>query len=779
MHALATAPFLALALCLAPAPAHARTRQAGPDLPQPQVAAGDDLRAPVVADLDGDGRQDVVLVDKARDQLLVSLARPGGRLRAPARYATGPRPVDVAVADVDSDGVLDVLVAHQEGGGVPSGVQAFLGTPGGGLAPPVTRTLSGMRAGRILVGDLDRDGHLDFVATPEAVGLPHACLGLGDGAFGAPIPIGDSGSAARVASLGDLDGDPFPDLVIPRPFQPNGVQLWHGVGDGSFVSGGVVTSGLNLSSARLADLDGDGDDDLVTRPFFATAFAHLTRVQLASAPGVFGTPTVVPGAGDWAFDLADVDRDGRLDLAYAATAEPGERAGALKVHYGDGAGGFGPPTSIAVGCGGSRFASNFLGRPRLLSFAFGELDSGPGLDLVLVHPVLDPEDPLFDPADVGRLGYQRNLGGRRFEQHLALGGPDFAGQRLAVADLDGDGADDTVVAGVTAAGAGALGVRFGDGAGGLGAPSAVDLGAPAPFAAGAVAAGDLDGDPWPDVVVASGPGELRVLNGQPGGLPGAPQVFLAGTNDALALDDWGAGPEDEVAVYDVDPALGPVVRFLGLQSGALVERGVLPGGFGDRIRGGDLDGDGSSDLVLDGSASVPVLRVHLRTGDFAFGPGAAQLLDGDPIDFVVADLDGDARPEIVVCVDALAGRGGFRVLWNRGDGTFDPAVAFDAAGPTVALAVFDADGDGRQDVVAAGCGTLAFQLGRPGRVLDGPLVFGARRVPRELAVLRAPGLLPRPTYVAEHEPTDPRELFLVQPRTPLPAARAPRANGSR
>ena len=227
---------------------------------------------------------------------------------------------------------------------------------------------------------------------------------------------------------------------------------------------------------------------------------------------------------------------------------------------------------------------------------------------------------------------------------------------LAAADFNGDGAIDLVVANFVH-GASLL---LGDGKCGFGAPVQVLSDDPlGQYSGGAlsVAAGDLDGDGYADIVAqVSGPG----------GRPPYLGVFFG----------HGDGTFEPPA-------------FVPTESDA------------SRLVIADLNGDGVNDVVGVWSwlamGGTPAASVVLGLGGRAFAAPVAYPIDRDSNDVIVADLDGDGALDLAVsCGTANVG-----VLRGRGDGTFGPQERFPEGGSADGMAVGDLDGDGVPDLVIA------------------------------------------------------------------------------
>ena len=181
--------------------------------------------------------------------------------------------------------------------------------------------------------DLNRDGHLDLVATRRTGQAQSLYIWLGDGrgAF-TPMPPRWSSAGYGPIAVGDLNGDGYPDFVVASHFGQ--IQTVLSDGRGGFTDRVLRRSGAVFVAAELADLDGDGRLELVL-------LAESARAQIfrAETPGAW---TFVQDVGDppphvhsgRALAIADLNHDGHLDLVVAIQG-PG-----VSIYYGDGRGNF-------------------------------------------------------------------------------------------------------------------------------------------------------------------------------------------------------------------------------------------------------------------------------------------------------------------------------------------------------------------------------------------------------------------------------------------------------
>jgi hypothetical protein len=279
---------------------------------------------------------------------------------------------------------------------------------------------------------------------------------------------------------------------------------------------------------------------------------------------------------------------------------------------------------------------------------------------------------------------------------------------LHVVDVDGDGHLDLVSRHLLQ---NRVVVTRGDGAGGFAAATARTT--PIDDGPGAMGLADLDGDGAPDLVVATrigGSEVIEVLIGRRDGTfrmitaPSAvharaqtykPQVFLLDVDEDGAIDVVTAnGRRSAIEILRGD-GRGHLAPPASLALPPLPEGGRF------YLAVGDLDGDRHVDflasLANEASAALLALRGD-GAGGFAVGPVTPLVLPGGAALEALADLDGDGDLDAALTHDARV-----TVLANAGDGTFAPAPGspFDVDLPAYDIEVADVDGDGRADLVVA------------------------------------------------------------------------------
>ncbi len=266
---------------------------------------------------------------------------------------------------------------------------------------------------------------------------------------------------------------------------------------------------------------------------------------------------------------------------------------------------------------------------------------------------------------------------------------------IAAGDLDGDGRPDLVVT-FEDGGPGALDVLLSNGGAAFAPPVRYQAG-PDPRE---VALGDLNGDGKLDIAVTNQVGGVSVLlNDGKGALGPAATYGLASETFSIAIGDLnGDGRLDVAAAYGLGVAI-----FLNLGKGVLAAPVVYPAGQEPfSIVVGDLNGDGWADVaVSDGSGKdVYVLR---NKGKGAFAPAVGYTAGPAPTYMVGTDVDGDGKLDLAV--EVLGQSVAFALLMNQGNGAFGAPINVTTTpddpygGPQV---TGDFDGDGKPDLALIG-----------------------------------------------------------------------------
>jgi len=279
-------------------------------------------RDQVLGDVDGDGDLDLITTGSLYG-CRIFLNNGAGHYTFKTGVVTAQTPSGVALADVDNDGDLDMLVGDADNASVAvcrnDGAGNFIGSATG-----AQNVMVGTRPVGVAAGDLDGDGDLDFATANAGSNTATVWFNTGGSPYlytaATTVAMG-AGPTALV--LADIDNDGDLDLITSNggtATNPLGeVHVSRNSGTGTFGAYTTVAVGLQPTELQLADIDGDGDLDLLT----ANAGAASVSVRLNGGSGTFtGTTTLALPAGSAPTGLraGDLDADGDLDLLVAQGA---------------------------------------------------------------------------------------------------------------------------------------------------------------------------------------------------------------------------------------------------------------------------------------------------------------------------------------------------------------------------------------------------------------------------------------------------------------------------
>jgi len=163
--------------------------------------------AVAVADLNGDGQPDLVVLNPDAGSVSVFLADGNGGFRQTTDFAVGDSPSAMTLADLNNDGVPDLAVT-----GTSGSLSILLGDRTGGFGAP-TSFDSVQGAAAIVAADFNADGNLDLAIASPDLDLVAFLAGDGSGSFTDAGKYHPGGSKPLSLAVVDLDGDAIPDLV--------------------------------------------------------------------------------------------------------------------------------------------------------------------------------------------------------------------------------------------------------------------------------------------------------------------------------------------------------------------------------------------------------------------------------------------------------------------------------------------------------------------------------------------------------------------------------------
>ena len=691
----------------------------------------------VMADVNGDGFPDIVEI--GADQTVAVLLNKGdGTFKSPsAYYVTGTTvtsPVALAVADLNGDGKPDIVVVNNTG----NSVAVLLGKGNGtftaqtadeaanstGTAAPTYDVGAG--AFYVAIADLNHDGIPDLVVANFTDDTVSILLGKGDGTFKDQSVV-DVGLGPDFISIADINNDGKPDLLVANSTEGT-MEVLLGNGNGTFVDKGAIrasapTSQSSLMTMVVADFNKDGNQDVVITN--SDSSSQLVTYMGGNGDGTFRAARGIPtGLQTLYLETSDVNGDGNPDLIAGSFSN-----GTLRVLFGNGQGGFSsgrdyPANGLSTSVGSQAFAVadvNGDGKPDIVTVnstggfvqllyneGNGHFDLSNSFDTGTIPTDVQTADLNGDGhADVveinsadGTLGVLLGNGDGTLQPMQSYNlGADKHPQRLVLADVNGDGNLDAITANN---GDGTVSVLLGNGDGTFQAARS--------FTAGGspvdVAVADMDQDGKPDLVVGNAVvNTVSILRGDGSGGFAAPVAYPASTTiNALAVGDV-----DHDGFPDVVTVGGNVAVLRNDGKGGLIPIKILNSGgsldvylpIGVRVLLKDVNHDGNLDiLVADRSDSQLAVLLGNRLGYFTRVPTDFATC-ANPSNLVATDLNGDGDIDVVV---TCAGSNTLGVMLGNGQGAFINSSYAAEIDPR-AVAVTDFDEDGTPDLVTVNGGS--------------------------------------------------------------------------
>src|ERR1022692_1045937 len=634
------------------------------------------------ADINGDKIPDIIATNPGTSVVWTLLGNGTGTYRTGPTTETGLQGIGgMALLDLNGDGVIDLVVSGGASSGL-DGIGVCFGNGNGTFQPAIFyQAGTDYLINDLVIGDFNGDGIPDAV-TVGASGV-WLFLGKGGGVFNSGVltaiqaPSVIKGISGGRLAAADFNGDGHLDLAVAFDGYPGGFVLLLGNGDGTFqapVTRDVPPDG-GENYIAVGDLNGDGRPDIVLSP--GTGAPVNVLINLGN--GNFSKPLQVNMNGSAPIAIGDLNGDGIPDIVNALGT----------IVFGKGKGQFGAPVSYAVE--NSQFPKDVI---------VAELHKAGVFDIVA--------------AQYQGVSVLLNEGKGTFEdgEWIPVAG---AGSCGAAADFNGDGKPDLAVPTGN-------GIVILLGTGKAGAP--YTTGATIPMSgAGCPITGDLNGDGIPDILVgANSLGGVGAYLGNGDGTftlkgvsPVGPGVIVTGdfnhdgkldfadSTNQLALGNgdgtfqspvnivadpiptgysWIAAGDvnndgwTDILLTSPEYAYSYLVVLVNNQQGGFTQT-LIKNGTGPRgVALADLNLDGNLDAVI-WPVGLNIAEVHLGDGKggFTLQEQAPKYPGLDTTMFSVGDVNGDGIPDLLLPADGSLG-----IAYGKGDGTFEPTVAWGAGG---------------------------------------------------------------------------------------------------
>ena len=639
-----------------------------------------------VGDFNHDGKLDAVVTNTITDQVAILLGNGDGTFQSPVTYSAGSGsfPIYLKVADLNKDGKLDlVIVAY-----ALDQVEVLLGNGDGTFpATPVSYPTGGIGSLTPVVADYNGDGNLDVAVTNDgcdysaaisqtgctlAPGSVSVLLGKGDGTFQASVQY-PTGYGTWGGTAVDFDGDGKTDLAVTNQTDTT-IGILLGKGNGTFQPQTEIGSVESPEAILAGFFTGGKLPDLVASSLGSTISLYKNNgsgsVPSYLTSGYSGNTSIAAVASDF-------NGDGKLDLAVVDVggADFSPVVGGVTVMFGAGDGTF--PTPVFYGL--DAFP------PYGADDAAAAIVSGDFRNTGLT-------DLLVGGREFGSYLFTAQADGTFLPSQSSI---PVTASVLSAGDFNNDGKLDLATIGTLSTGLAGLTVIFGNGDGTFQAP--IETNFVGVGAYDAMVVGDFNNDGNLDIATPNRVYDANNLCGGGSTYMSCITVMLGNGHgsfqfsylpaqfypDAIALGDINGDGKLDLVVSNFNPggddldSAAAITVYIGNGDGTFqLPRAYLstPNIGGNSMKLTDLNGDGKLDVVFANTQGN--VGVMLGNGDGSF-QSYVGFVGGFSYSLVPADVNGDGAVDLAVITpnEGVATTGEVNVLLNTLGGTLQPRVS--------------------------------------------------------------------------------------------------------
>ena len=680
---------------------------------QQKFATGSYAYSLTVADINGDGKPDVIIANyiDGTVSVLLNATAPGATtpsFAAQQTFPVGSGPRSVTAVDLNGDGKPDLIVANSN---YMSGdtVSVLLNTtaPGSVTASFTAQStfMTGTGPQSVTAADVNGDGKSDLIVANEtdktvSVLIITTSPGATTPSFATQHTF-VTGTNPTFVTTEDLNGDGKPDLIVTNRGDNTISVLLNTTAPGavtpSFANQQVFATGAYPASVSAIDVNGDGKPDLiVANDGNSSVSVLINTTQIGFVTSTFALQqTFAAGLAPSSVSAVDVNGDGKPDLIVSSiplntisilinTTAPGALTPS-----------FGPQLTFATGQ-----------NPYYVATADINGDGKP--DLIVANGGDNSVSVLLNTTALGTV-----LPNFTSQQSFATGMDPYF---VTAADLNGDGKPDMVVVNKND---GTVSVFVDTAEPGATTPS---FAAPQTFNTGSfptcVAISDINGDGKPDLIIAdyNSQAVLVLLNTTtPGDTTlsfAAVQAFTAGLNPffVVVADVNGDGRPDVIATNYSSNTVSVMLNTTAPGAATpsfTTQQTFATGNSPSSLAAADINNDGKPDIIAtnlnDNSISVLLNTTPPGASTSSFATQQIFATGNGPLSVTAGDINGDGKPDLI---ETDLNDNTVSVLINTTTSgstvaTFASRQTFAAGGSPASVRAVDINSDGKPDLVVA------------------------------------------------------------------------------
>jgi hypothetical protein len=603
----------------------------------------------VIADFTGDGKPDVVTANYGGSSISIlrhnGLTGNSAGFLPPVNFSTANHAEKIAAADVNGDGILDVVVGGQVGTSFAASLAVMINTGNGNFAAPVAYDAApGGRFGSTAVAltDLDNDGDVDLIGGGlySSGSIDNGAVTIrrnnGSGTFGSAEIILFTNpnyvSNPKEITTGFINGDGFPDIVaaVPSGRAIEGFVVVNSNGSGGFNTPVYYEASQQTFDVAIVDLDNDGDGDVITLANSSAAVTVHENLGDGSFPVL--TRYEVASLSD-AVESADIDNDGDIDIVVNGELDIASNDPLLKILKNNGNGTFAPAIDYTP-------ARNFA------DMKLRDINGDGFVDLIFAP------DGNFPPY---HFGTALNNGNGTFAPTVVTNVFSCGEGTIEAADLDHDGDLDIVLTEEETCQGGEAHIFIFRNDGNQNFVRMPDIALPGRLPHG-LALAEVTGDSNIDIITALSdgmgvfPGNGNLTFGAPIISTTAPFKFKMADFNGDGLRDLGMIMQQPSFGTDlIGTALGNgngTFQAVRTQTGSSVFENLR---ISNDLEPGDVNGDGTPDLIVFNYASNDV-SAFIVNPDGSLRPHQRYGIGNTPILGTLADFDGDGRLDVAAAI---------------------------------------------------------------------------------------------------------------------------------